>query len=269
MNLLKSLCTVAGVALMAFSAQSATAKSLDDILSGGTITVGINPNLPPLGQYNDKNEIEGFDVDVAHKLGELLGVDVKFVEVTSADRVPFLATGKADIVLGALTRTPARAKVIDFTLPIQTEALSALTLADKPFKSLADLNSADVKLIEVRGTTPVEFVKTHLPDAKVMLFDNYPDAVKALFQGRGDAIVDVVDYIGKYTANYDKKTKVLSDPSASVDYDCIGIAQGNTALKSWLNTAIYSLQTSGFMDESYKKWFGMDMVYKIPAQPYF
>ncbi|MDJ0930663.1 transporter substrate-binding domain-containing protein [Breoghania sp.] len=188
--------------------------------------------------------MEGFDVDVAHKLGELLGVDVKFVEVSSADRVPFLATGKADIVLGALTRPPARVKVIDFTLPTQTEALSALTLADKPFKSLTDLNSEDVKLIEVRGTTPVEFAKTHLPKAKITLFDNYPDAVKALFQGRGDAIVDVVDYIGKYTVSYDQKTnsydqktKALSDPSASVDYDCIGIAQGNNALKSWLNTA--------------------------------
>ncbi len=199
----------------------------------------------------------------------MLGVDLSLVQVTSADRVPFLVTGKADIVLGALTRTPDRAKVIDFSLPIQTEAISALTLKDKPYKAIADLNSPDVKLVEVRGTTPVDFVKAHLPKAQVTLFDNYPDAVRALFQGRGDAIVDVVDYLGAYTKTYKVESRVITDPAADVDYDCIGLAHGNDALKSWLNVALFQLQTNGFLATTYKKWFGIDMVYPIPVTPYF
>ena len=269
MNGLKRACLLAGAAWLAFSAGAANAHSLDEILSAKKIVVGINPNLPPLGRFNDKNEIEGFDVDVAKKLGELLGVEVSLVQVSSADRVPFLATGKADIVLGALTRTADRAKVIDFSLPIQTEAISGLVAKDKPYQTIDDLNSADVHLVEVRGTTPVDFVKERLPKAQVTLFDNYPDAVRALEQGRGDAIVDVVDYLGAYTKNYSTEMRVITDKSASVDYDCIGIAQGNTALKSWINVALYQLQTNGFMKASYKQWFGIDMVYPIPVSPYF
>jgi polar amino acid transport system substrate-binding protein len=269
MGIIKKLSLIAGLASLAIAPVAASAHSLDEIISSRTLVVGINPNLPPLGVYDDKNEITGFDVDLAKKLGEMLGVEVKLVQVGSADRVPFLATGKADIVLGGLTRTPDRAKVIDFTVPVITEALSALTLDSKPFKAMDDLNSADVNLIEVRGTTPVDFVKTRLPNAKVVLFDNYPDAVRALFQGRGDAIVDVVDYLGRYTQTYKEPTRVLTDATASVDYDCIGVARGNDALKGWLNTALYSLQSSGFVDATYRKWFGIDMVYPIHPNPYF
>ena len=68
----------------------------------------------------------------------MLGVQMSVVQVNSADRVPYLATGKADIVLGALTRTPDRAKVIEFSVPLQTEAISALTLASKPYKTMDD-----------------------------------------------------------------------------------------------------------------------------------
>lgn len=269
MGVLTWMGRIAGLACLLAVPAAANAHSLDEILSSKTLVVGINPNLPPLGSFDDKNQIQGFDVDVANKLGDMLGVKVQFVQVNSADRVPFLVTGKADLMMGALTRTSDRAKVIDFSVPIQTEALSALVKADAPFKAISELNSAKVKLIEVRGTTPVDYVKKNLPNAQVTLFDNYPDAVRAFEQGRGDAIIDVVDYLGKYTKQYPTKTRVITDAKAEVDYDCIGLAFGNQALKSWLNVALFQLEENGFLPATYKKWFGMEMVYPVHAQPYF
>ena len=238
-------------------------------LSAKTLVVGINPNLPPLGSFDAQNKIQGFDVDIANKLGEMLGVTVQLVQVNSADRVPFLVTGKADLMMGALTRTPARAQVIEFSLPIQTEALSALVKANSSYQTMQDLNSSSVTLIEVRGTTPVDYVKQNMPKTHVTLFDNYPDAIRAFEQGRGDAIVDVVDYLGTYTKQYPAKIRVLTDKNAAVDYDCIGLSFGNEALKSWLNVAIYELETDGFLNDTYKKWFGMAPAYPIPVSPYF
>ncbi|HTW28726.1 MAG TPA: transporter substrate-binding domain-containing protein [Acetobacteraceae bacterium] len=260
---------IAGLACLLAVPLAAEAHSLDEILSSKTLVVGINPNLPPLGLFDNQNQVQGFDVDVANKLGAMLGVKVQIVQVNSADRVPFLVTGKADLMMGALTRTPDRAKVIDFSVPIQTEALSALVKADAPYKTISDLNSSKVRLIEVRGTTPVDYAKQHLPDAQMTLFDNYPDAVRAFEQGRGDAIVDVVDYLGMYTKQYPAKTRVIADTNAEVDYDCIGLAFGNQALKSWLNVALFQLETNGFLPDTYKKWFGMAMVYPVPVSPYF
>ena len=101
------------------------------------------------------------------------------------------------------------------------------------------------------------------------LVDNYPDAVKSLFQGRGDAIVDVVDYLGQYAKTYPTPTHVITDKNADIDYDCIGIARGNDALRQWVNTALFQLQSSGFVAATYKKWFGIDMAYPVPVSPYF
>ncbi len=254
--------------LMPLGAQ-AQVHTLDQVLSAKTLTVGINPTLPPLASFNDKNEMVGYDVDIAQKLGAMLGVPVQLVQVGSPDRVPYVATGKVDIVMGALTRTPDRAKVIDFSVPIQTEALSVLTTEGKPYTSWQDLNKPDVTLVQVRGTTPIDFIKVNVASAKLLLLDNYPDAIRALAQGRGDAMIDVVDYVGNFTKNYQVKWKILKEPIGSVDYDCIGVAKGNDTLRRWLNVALFSLNQSGFMGDTYKKWFGIDMVVPVKADPYF
>jgi polar amino acid transport system substrate-binding protein len=248
----------------------AQVRTLDQVLSAKKLLVGVNPTLPPLASYDDKNEIVGYDVDIATRLAKMLGVDIELVKVGSPDRVPFVASGRVDIVMGALTRTPDRAKVIDFTVPIQTEALSVLTTEAKPYTTWKDLAGADVRLVQVRGTTPVDFIKANLPQAQVLLLDNYPDAVRALAQGRADAMIDVVDYLGNFMKTYSVNWKVLKEPvGGDVDYDCIGVAKGNATLKDWLNVALYSLGQSGFLSETYKKWFGIEMVVPVVPNPYF
>jgi polar amino acid transport system substrate-binding protein len=265
------IAAVVCVGLLAGAAQPARAQvhTLDQILSAKKLLVGVNPTLPPLASMNDKNEIVGYDVDIAQKLGAMLGVPAELVTVGSPDRVPFVATGKVDIVMGALTRTPDRAKVIDFTVPIQTEALSVLTTEPKPFTSWQDLNKDSVTLVQVRGTTPLDFIKANVPQAKLLLLDNYPDAVRALAQGRADAMIDVVDYLGNFTKNYPVQWKILKQPIGGVDYDSIGVAKGNDTLRNWLNIALFALSENGFMAATYHKWFGIDMVVPIVANPYF
>ena len=99
--------------------------------------------------------------------------------------------------MGAMTRNPERAKVIDFTVPVHTEVFGVLTTEAKPYKDWKELDSPSVTLIQVRGTTPVKFIEDNLKQAKVTLLDNYPDAVRALAQGRGDAMIDVIDFVGE------------------------------------------------------------------------
>lgn len=267
-NVLGFLSRLAPVALaIAFAVTPVQARTLDEVLSSKTLRVGVNPTLPPLGVYDEKNEIAGFDVDASRKLADMLGVTLEVVKTGSPDRVPFVASGKVDIVMGGLTRNPDRAKVIDFTIPIQTEALSVLTTAAKPFKTWHDLNGAGVTLVEVRGTTSVDFIKANLPDAHLLLLDNYPDVVRALAQERGDAMIDVVDYVGPFMKTNKADWKILKEPLGPVDYDCIGVARGNDSLRTWLNVALFSLRQSGFMDATYRKWFGIDMVVPIAPSP--
>lgn len=248
----------------------AEARSLDEIIKSGTLKVGVNPTLPPLGKFNDKNEITGFDVDYATEIAKMLGVKLEVVQVGSPDRIPFVTSGKIDFVMGAMTRNPERAKVIDFTLPVHTEVFGVLTTEGKPFKDWKELDDEKVTLVQVRGSTPIKFIADNLPKAKVTQLDNYPDAVRALAQGRGDALIDVVDFVGEHmNANKDTKWKVLKDKPVDVYFCGLGVAKNSTGLKDWLNVAIFELARKGKTDEMWLKWFGIPMLYPTGVGPGF
>jgi len=259
---------VALVAMLGFAADTVSARTLDEIVKSGTIKVGVNPTLPPLGKFDEKNEIVGFDVDYAAEIAKLLGVKLEIVQVGSPDRIPFVQTGKIDFVMGAMTRTPERAKVIDFTMPVHTEVMGVLTVEGKPFKHWKDLDNESVTLVQVRGTTPIKFIEDNLKKAKVTQLDNYPDAVRALAQGRGDGLIDIIDFVGEHMNKHQVKWKVVEAP-VDVYYCGLGVAKNATGLKDWLNVAIFDLHRKGKVGELWKKWFGTDMLYPTGVGPGF
>ena len=254
-----------GSTLLGLSAL-ASARTLDEIVASKKLIVGVNPTLPPLGIFNDKNEIDGFDVDVARKLGELLGVKTEIVQVGSPDRIPFVSSGKIDAVLGAMTITAERQKVIDFTVPLHTEVLGVLTTKSKPYKDYMDLNDPAVKLVEVRGSTPVKLVQEKLPKAQLLLLDNYPDAVRAIAQGRADAMIDVMDFMTEHTAKHKVDWRIVDAP-IDVYFCGIGVQKGNDALRDKLSAAVKELHRNGYVDERWKKWFGGPMLHDPRTAP--
>ncbi len=266
-KLLLGMAALVGVAAMV-APSGASARTLDEVIKSGTIKVGVNPTFPPLGKFDEKNEIVGFDVDFATEIAKMLGVKLEIVQVGSPDRIPFVTAGKIDFVMGAMTRNPERAKVIDFTVPVHTEVFGVLTTEGKPFKTWKDLDKPEVTLIQVRGSTPVKFIEDNLKNAKVTLLDNYPDAIRALAQGRGDAIIDVVDFLGEHMNKHKVSWKVLDAP-VDIYYCSLGVAKNSTGLKDWLNVAIFELHRRGKIDEMWKKWFGIDMLKPTQFTPYF
>jgi len=262
--------TVAAVVAVAGFAGTTVARPLEEIIKSGTLRVGVNPTLPPLAKFDEKNQIVGFDVDYATEIAKTLGVKLEVVQVGSPDRIPFVVSGKIDFVMGAMTRNPERAKVIDFTLPVHTEVFGILTTDAKPYKDWKELDNESVTLVQVRGTTPIKFIADNLPKAKVTQLDNYPDAVRALAQGRGDAMLDVVDFVGEHMNKHkDVKWKVLTEKPVDVYYCGLGVAKGSTGLKDWLNVAIFELARRGKTDAMWEKWFGIKMLYPTGVGPAF
>jgi len=180
--------------------------------------------------------------------------------------VPFLMTDKIDAVMGGMTRNAERSRVIDFTVPVNTEVLGVLTTQAKPYTDWRQLNDPAVHLVQVRGTTPIQLIREKLPKAQLLILDNYPDAVRALAQGRADALIDVLDFMLSYTKNYQTQWRLLDTP-VEVDYDCIGVQKGNTALTQRLSHEVDTLQTSGFVAASWSRWFGHAMLRDPTAAP--
>ena len=255
---------------MVAGASAARARTLDQILSSGEIRVGVNPNYPPNAMYNNKNQLVGFEVDVARQLGKMLGVKVHFVVVNPASRIPFVVADKIDVVMGGMTRTPDRAKVISFSVPINTEAPGVLTTDAAPYESPAQMNTPKVTFAEVRGTTDVPLLKRVLPKARILFLENWADAVRAVTDGRATAVLADPAFYSTLLGNFpNTKWKILKGTVGPVYYDCLGLAMGNEALRQWLNVALFSLETEGFVEKSWEKWHHAPMVVPVAPQPYF
>lgn len=270
--MLRKLILMSAAALLAaplLGGTPASARSIDQIIASGTINVGVNPNFPPMSAYGQTNELEGFDIDIANKIAEALGVKATFVPTETAQRVPFLVSDRIDISLGALTRSAERAKLIDYTVPFHTEAMAVLTTDKLTAASWKDLDTDSVTLVNMRGNWSVDYLKTKMPNSKVLLVETNADTVRALAQGRADALVENIDFFLAFTKNYpDVKWRTLPE-TISVGYCGIGVQKGNDGLRSFLNILLYDLHASNTVNEEWEKWYGAPMTAKVVPQPYF
>lgn len=266
----RSLAGLTSVVTAGFFVSQANARSMDDIIKDGVLRVGIHPNSPPFSSRDASGNFAGFDVDVANRLGEELKIaKVEFVPTETAQRVPFLVADTIDISLGGLTRNSERAKLIDYTFPLHTEVMGVLTTEGAGITSWKELNDAKHTLVDVRSAWTIDWAKENLPNARMTIVDSSADAVRAIAQGRATALVEMLDFFTAFTKNHpDVKWKIL-DEKIDVGWDCIGVGKGNNTLRECINIAMYKLQSSGWVDQTWEKNFGSQMLLKVPAQPYF
>jgi polar amino acid transport system substrate-binding protein len=257
------------VLLVVGAGQSAQARPLDEIIKSGTLRVGVLPNSPPQSALGASNELEGFDIDVAKKLAETLGVKPEFVMTEIAQRVPFLVTDRIDICLGGLTRTVERAKLISYTVPLHTESMGVLTTDKVKISNWKELNDAKYTLVLIRGVWTTDFLKQNLPNAKILYVDTMADTIRSVAQGRADALVENIEFYMPFTKNYPDVHWTVMPEALNTAYDGIGLAQNNTALRDVLNVALYNLHTSGFVNQTWETWFKAPMLVKVVPSPYF
>lgn len=239
------------------------ARPLAEVRSAGVIRIGVNPNFPPMSAYGPKNELEGFDVDVANAIARALGVKLQLVPTATAQRIPFLTAGRVDLALGALTITPERAEVVDFTVPLHTETMSVLLTDRVRAKSWRELDRADITLVNMRGNTSVALLKEKLPKAKVLLVDGNADTVRALAQGRADAMVENIDFFWRYTkAHPNVRWQRLPEPILTKTCG-IGVGKGNVTLRAAVDEALRKLHSDGTIGRLWEKWYGAPMTVPV------
>jgi polar amino acid transport system substrate-binding protein len=264
-----ALAAAAGAAMLPTGAE---ARPLGEVLSSRRLRAGINPTLPPFGTFNERNQIDGFDADIAREIARRMNVELEIVQVGSPDRIPFLQADRIDIVLGAITRTVERALVIDYTMPLHTQSVVVLTKQSAtavPINAPADLNNRQVRLVQVRGTIGVPWIQANAPQAQVTLLDNYPDCFRALAQGRADAMVDVLESVVVPLRNFPQVQWRVLDEVLGSTWVGIGVQKGNTTLKDVLNIVLFELHREGFVGRTWEKWFGVPMKTPIPFNPMF
>src|SRR5687768_6637176 len=153
---------------------------LGDIQAKGEIVIGVKYDVPPFGFKNpETNQVEGFDVDLGKAVAESLGVEPKFIEAISDNRIPFLQKGTADLILSTMTINEERVAEIEFSDPYFIARGRILVKKDNnEIKGIEDL--AGKKVCTVLGSTYELTLKEQAPDADLELVDTYSECLELI-----------------------------------------------------------------------------------------
>lgn len=237
--------------------------SWDDIKAKGYFTVGLDDSFPPMGFRDEKGEIVGFDIDMAKKAAEKMGVDVKFQPVVWSGIIMELDNKNIDLVWNGMTITAERQEKINFSKPYLANQQIIIVKKDSAIKTKADL--AGKKVAVQAGSSAVDAVKAEEAIYKslgdLVEFGNYTEALMDVNVGRMDAVV-IDEVVGRYyIAKEPSLYTVLEDNFGSEEYG-IGIRKTDAAFQAELQKAIDAMIADGSAKEISEKWFGEDIVLK-------
>lgn len=242
---------------------SADQSTLDQIISRGTIRVGVILSLPPFGMKAADGTAEGFDVDVANDIATALGVKLEITDTTAADRIPNLTTGKVDLIVADFTRNAERAKAISFTDPYIAAGYNLLVKKGSGISGVADLSGKTVAV--PKGTTQDVAITAANPEAKIARFDTTAACILAVKQGQADAMIEDANVL-LYQAKLDATLEVTKESVLPVEYNGLGLRRGDAEWQSWLNLFLFNEITSGRLTELYTNWFGQAPLFPLNPQ---
>ena len=226
-------------------------RTLDEIKDSGKLVIGVFSDKNPFGYVDENGEYAGYDVELANKLGEELGVEVEFVSTEAASRVEFLQTGKVDIILANFTVTPERAEQVDFADPYMNVALGVVSHNDNVITSLDQLGPDD-QVIVITGTTAETYLTKNYPDIKLQKYDTYASAKTAFENKNGVAWANDNTEVIAF-ANQGEGYTVGIEELGDLDTIAPAVSKGNDTLLAWINETMEKLGSEKFFHADYEK----------------
>ena len=230
---------------------------LSEILASGKVKIAVGENFAPFSSLGAEGEHVGFDVDVAKLIAKDLGVELELIPITSKQRIPYLETDKADLVIASMGANPGRAKSIWFSSAYAPFFSGAFAADGLEIESISDLSGYKVGL--TAGTLEdLELTENAPAGTEIIRFGDNAATRSAFLSGQIDVIVTgntVAAQMAADNSSLDISTKFIMKDSPCF----IGIKKGNLDLLLWTNVFILHKTLGGDLNALSEKWFGQSM----------
>lgn len=240
------------LSLLLLAGSTAHADQLDTILAARKLRVAIDLAVPPYSMKDDKLKLIGSDVETAQLMARDFGLELEVVPTTLTNRVPYLQTNKADVVISAFSITPERAKVIDFSIPYAPILVVVGAPRGMKIGSPADL--AGKKVIATRGTTnDQELTKVAPPSATITRFDDDATSMTAMVSGQADIWV-TSPMLLRVVNEKNPARDVESKFTLKANMLAVGLRKGETRLKDKIDAWIRANLRNGQLNAIYGRY---------------
>ena len=246
---------LATTALLA-SAGAHAQNALDNVMKAKTIKIAVPTDYPPYGSVDKNMKPQGLDIAMAELIATKLGVKVELIPVTSANRIPYLQTKKADLVISTLGKNPERQKVIDFSAAYAPFFQAVYGPKNMSIKSFADLGGKTVAV--TRGAMEdQELAKVAPASLDFKRFEDNNATIAAFVAGQTQTLATSAAVAGDMMQ---KNPQVAAEYKLLLkDSPCfVGVAKGEEALMAKVNAIIADAKKDGTLDAMAKKWLGRE-----------
>ena len=265
MRITASLVAALLAAILA-SPDAAAEGTLEKIARSGEFVIGYRKDSLPLSYQNGQGQPAGYSVDLCRRIGEgvqehLAGKDikVKFVPVSSDDRISAVVDGTIDIECGSTTITLARQELVDFSLPTFVTGGSIVSLKGSGIQNLSDL--AGKRIAVAKGTTTEQQLRAYLAenaiDAEIVVVGDRTEGWARMNQDNVDAMAsDQIVLIGLIMGSPDPTRYWLDNEIFSYEPYGFVVRRDDADFRLVVNRALAEVYRSGDHADIYYNWIG-------------
>jgi polar amino acid transport system substrate-binding protein len=259
MKSIKGLLAVTAIAATSFAASSApgSAQVLTEIQKRGTLRVGM-ATFVPWAMRDKEGNLIGFEIDVAKKVAEDMGVEIEFVPTAWSGIIPALIAKKFDVIIGGMSITPQRNLTVNFTTPYahSGQQMASNTALAGGFASMDDYNDASVTISCRRGATPCNFAQKRFPKATLRRFDDDAQAFQEVVNGNAHATISSAPKPRFWADSYPDKVFVANNgENLSRGDEAFALRKGDPDALNFFSNWIVVNTSNGWLGETHAYWF--------------
>ena len=237
-------------------AGTAQADMFEKVLSSGKLKVGVSL-FEPWAMQDKNGNLNGFEIQVARKLADDLGVKAEFKVVDWENIIDMLENKEVDIIIAGMAITPKRALRLNFSIPYASSGIGLVANLEKTkdINSVGELNTNKSKIGAVSGTVAEGLKKKVFYKAAQSSFVSNEEAINAVVSGEIHALVASSPTPKFVELTYPKKVDVpLNKPLLSYKTG-MAVNIGEQKFLNYLNAWITAKKAEGWLNTNYDYWF--------------
>lgn len=243
--------------LGALVTQPAFADDLEAIKEAGVLRIAMTGQYPPFNFVNENNEVVGFDPSIGTEIAKRMGLETEIITTAWDGIIGGLIANKFDAVVGSMSITEERDKVIDFVGPYYNTKRAFFTVAGSDITSLDQLGNDDVTVGLTLGETHDQWARDQGYNVKT--YKGLPELLMELTNGRIDVVINdsIPVLLAMKSGQYDLAE--IPAPDAEAFPAGIAIRQDNPELQAAMQEALDSMMEDGTYMELANEWVGGDI----------
>lgn len=250
--------------LIPLGASAQAVDTLSKVKASGVVTMGVRDSSGALSYTLGDGKYAGYHVEVCQRiLGNLekaagKKLEVKYLAVTSQNRIPLVQNGTVDIECGSTTNNATRQKDVSFVVTTYVEEVRIAVKASSGITSINQLK--DKNVATTTGTTSVQLLRKHERatgvDFKEVFGKDHADSFLLLESGRADAFVmDGQILAGNIATSKNPADFKIVGEVLSVEPIAIMVRKDDAAFKKLADDTVKDLIKTGELAKIYDKWF--------------